>query len=182
MDNHSLECRDKKCIGCGPNAPLRRRIKKLEQWVSDLQSGLYINCVYCGHNYGPKEDTPAVMADVLKEHIEKCPSHPLSEAKKRIEELEAELEQEKRQGIINWCDNNKDEVVRTLNETNIELVLENEELKNQLLLIGDKAVCDWDGETVGQVDAAVPKVTQTYVEWARDTLDCARKYRAQKKT
>lgn len=57
---------------------IQRAIKKLEGWVSDLQSGMYISCVYCGHRYGPKEDTPVTMADVLKEHIEKCPKHPLS--------------------------------------------------------------------------------------------------------
>ena len=48
------------------------------QWVRDLQSGMYINCVYCGHRYGPKDSTPASMADVLKQHIERCPQHPLS--------------------------------------------------------------------------------------------------------
>ena len=47
-------------------------------WINDLQSGMYINCVYCGHRYGPKEDTPMAMADVLKEHISKCPKHPMS--------------------------------------------------------------------------------------------------------
>jgi DNA-directed RNA polymerase subunit RPC12/RpoP len=51
----------------------------LEKWVRDLQSGMYINCVYCGHRYGPKEETPDSMADVLKAHIKKCPKHPLSE-------------------------------------------------------------------------------------------------------
>jgi len=61
--------------------------RKLRQWVDDLQSGMYINCVYCGHRYGPRVDTPVPMADVLKEHIEQCPDHPLSTAQKRIAEL-----------------------------------------------------------------------------------------------
>ncbi|HEC62245.1 MAG TPA: hypothetical protein ENI27_08330, partial [bacterium] len=26
-------------------------VKQLKQWVHDLQSGMYINCVYCGHRY-----------------------------------------------------------------------------------------------------------------------------------
>lgn len=52
--------------------------RKLQQWVSDLQSGMYINCVYCGHRYGPKDEVPASMADVLKKHIETCPDHPMS--------------------------------------------------------------------------------------------------------
>jgi hypothetical protein len=55
------------------------------------------------------------------------------------------------------------------------------ELEKHLLLIGDKAVTDWDDATVGQVDAVVSKVPVTYAEWARDILDCARKYKAQKK-
>ena len=50
----------------------------LEHWVSDLQAGKYINCVYCGHRYPP--GTPGVMADVLYEHIKQCPKHPLSRA------------------------------------------------------------------------------------------------------
>ncbi len=44
----------------------------------------------CGHRYGPREDTPVAMADVLKEHIEQCPEHPLSEAKREIEWLREE--------------------------------------------------------------------------------------------
>ena len=56
------------------------RADRLTLWVADLQSGMFINCVYCGHQYGPREDTPVAMADVLKAHIEKCPEHPLSKA------------------------------------------------------------------------------------------------------
>lgn len=26
-------------------------IKRLRDWMNDLQSGMYINCVYCGHRY-----------------------------------------------------------------------------------------------------------------------------------
>ena len=63
--------------------------ESLKKWVNDLQSGMYINCVYCGHRYGPREGTPVSMADVLKEHIEKCPQHPMSKLKERIVELEA---------------------------------------------------------------------------------------------
>jgi len=67
-----------------------KRIEELEAWVNDLQSGMYINCVYCGHRYGPKESTPFSMADVLKEHIEQCPKHPMSALKQKVSELEAE--------------------------------------------------------------------------------------------
>ena len=66
--------------------------KRLETWVNDLQSGMYINCVYCGHRYGPKDKVACSMRDVLKQHIEKCPVHPLSAAKKQIAALTAENE------------------------------------------------------------------------------------------
>ena len=62
-----------------------RLARYFEQWIADLQSGLYINCVYCGHRYGPRETTPPIlkeasppMAEVLKEHIKTCPQHPMS--------------------------------------------------------------------------------------------------------
>jgi hypothetical protein len=61
--------------------------EELKQWVSDCQSGMYINCVYCGHRYGPKDETPISMANVLKEHIEQCPKHPMSKLKAENEKL-----------------------------------------------------------------------------------------------
>ena len=63
---------------------------RLQRWVDDLQSGMYVNCVYCGHQYGPREDTPHTMADVLRAHIEECPQHPLSLARAKIDALAAE--------------------------------------------------------------------------------------------
>jgi hypothetical protein len=54
------------------------------RWVADLQSGMFVNCVYCGHRYGPKNDTPVAMADILKAHIAVCPQHPLSIARKAL--------------------------------------------------------------------------------------------------
>lgn len=47
-------------------------------WVDDLQAGMYVNCVYCGHRYGPGETTPVSMADALKAHIAACPQHPMA--------------------------------------------------------------------------------------------------------
>lgn len=70
---------------------LYNRIAELEQWVADLQSGMYVNCVYCGHRYGPNEDTPVSMADVLKEHVEACPEHPMSKLKEENRLLREEL-------------------------------------------------------------------------------------------
>ena len=59
----------------------QQEIGSLKNWVNDLQSGMYVNCVYCGHRYGTENETPASMADVLKKHIEECPAHPMSELK-----------------------------------------------------------------------------------------------------
>src|SRR5262245_56132348 len=62
-------------------AALQAEMERLNQWVADLQSGLYVNCVYCGHRYGPGETTPVTMADALKTHVEQCPKHPMSTLK-----------------------------------------------------------------------------------------------------
>jgi len=61
----------------------------LQQWVHDLQEGMFINCVYCGHRYGPDDEVPATMADALKEHIEQCPKHPMSALKAKLDAAEA---------------------------------------------------------------------------------------------
>lgn len=48
---------------------------QMKQWVSDLQSGMYVNCVYCGYRYGPHtEDVPR---EVLAQHIKVCAEHPV---------------------------------------------------------------------------------------------------------
>ena len=61
-------------------------IEKQKRWIDDLQAGMYINCVYCGHRYGPEDEVPASMADVLKEHVESCPDHPMSKLKAELEQ------------------------------------------------------------------------------------------------
>lgn len=66
---------------------LERERDRLQQWVHDCQAGMYINCVYCGHRYGPDDEVPATMADVLKEHIEQCPQHPMSALKIERDDL-----------------------------------------------------------------------------------------------
>jgi len=71
---------------------LQEQNEKLEAWIDDLQSGMYINCVYCGHRYGP--NTPRVettMRKALEEHIASCPKHPLSKAKSELEQARREL-------------------------------------------------------------------------------------------
>src|SRR5208282_3668171 len=63
----------------------QQEINRLKGWVADLQSGMYVNCIYCGHRYGPEKDTPVAMAEVLKRHIAQCPEHPLSRAVAMLE-------------------------------------------------------------------------------------------------
>jgi hypothetical protein len=91
-------------------------IKRLREWIDDLQSGQYVNCVYCGHRYGPAfcsecngsgrtddhvngithcsacdgtgEGTPVALADVLKQHVAQCPDHPMSKLKKALEVIQ----------------------------------------------------------------------------------------------
>ena len=82
--------------GGNPNATLEegieykaaQEIKRLRSWVSDLQSGMFVNCVYCGHRFGHRADTQVSMAEVLYQHIEKCPQHPMSAMKAQLEELD----------------------------------------------------------------------------------------------
>lgn len=75
-------------------------ITRFQQWVEDLQAGMFINCVYCGHRYGPNHEVPASMAEVLKKHIEVCPKHPLSVALATVERLRKELSD---RGHIDIC-------------------------------------------------------------------------------
>jgi hypothetical protein len=58
--------------------PDSEQVERLKQWVADLQSGMFVNCVYCGHRYGPGETAPVAMADALKAHVAVCPEHPMS--------------------------------------------------------------------------------------------------------
>ena len=74
-----------------PHSECRHEIERLNQWVADLQSGMYVNCVYCGHRYGPGETTPVSMADALKEHVQQCPEHPMSELKRENSGLRSEV-------------------------------------------------------------------------------------------
>ena len=74
------------------NAELNRQVGELRHWVHDLQSGMFINCVYCGHRYGPKDEVPCTMADALKAHVEQCPKHPMSALKSENAELRRQIE------------------------------------------------------------------------------------------
>jgi hypothetical protein len=65
-------------------------ILRLRKWVGDLQDGMYVNCIYCGHRYPP--GTPEARDKNLYQHICTCPKHPLSKALKEIDKLKADLE------------------------------------------------------------------------------------------
>lgn len=61
--------------------------ERLNKWIADLQTGMYVNCVYCGHRYGPVANTPVSQADMLKRHIETCPNHPMSKLRDQTNKL-----------------------------------------------------------------------------------------------
>ena len=88
LEDELKEWREAREVLYEENQTLRSEVERLNLWVEDIQSGMYINCVYCGHRYGPRETTPVSMADALKEHIEQCPKHPMSELRARVRELE----------------------------------------------------------------------------------------------
>ena len=71
---------------------LERERDEARAWVNDLHSGMYVNCVYCGLRYGPTDKTAPTMTEQLTAHVEVCPKHPLSAAKKRTAALEGALE------------------------------------------------------------------------------------------
>ncbi len=74
-------------------AALTAENQQLEAWIDDLQSGMYINCVYCGHRYGPNSGPNhlVTMRKALEQHITECPKHPLSAAKKEIAKLKQQM-------------------------------------------------------------------------------------------
>jgi len=94
--------------------------EQLEQWIDDLQSGMYINCVYCGHRYGPNSGPSTkkfniTMRKALEEHISSCPKHPLSAAKDEITVLKESVESWKREyRLINAAQIAAEERVREL--------------------------------------------------------------------
>jgi hypothetical protein len=45
---------------------------------------MYVNCVYCGHRYGPKDETATSCEQMLFEHIAQCPQHPLRAAREGL--------------------------------------------------------------------------------------------------
>jgi hypothetical protein len=101
-----------------------KEIERLEKWIDDLQSGMYINCVYCGHRYPP--GTNAIKRKVLHEHIKICPKHPLSKAEIRIKELEEENK------VLEKEVDRLQEVFQVLNEAHIKAETKIKELHQDL--------------------------------------------------
>jgi len=103
-----------------PNDSLAQRaadeIESLQNWVADCQSGMYINCVYCGHRYGPQDEVPSSMADVLREHVEQCPKHPLSAVKAEIERLRSRVRTLEEEGAKTICPDLLAEIARLKRE------------------------------------------------------------------
>jgi len=112
--------------------------EQLEQWIDDLQSGMYINCVYCGHRYGPNSGPSTkkfniTMRKALEEHISSCPKHPLSAAKDEITVLKESVESWKREyRLINAAQIAAEERVKELEAENKRL---KEALENVLLAV-----------------------------------------------
>lgn len=70
---------------------LEAELAEAKQWIDDCQAGMYINCVYCGHRYGPDDEVEATMQQALYDHIKVCPKHPLSKALAENTQLKEEL-------------------------------------------------------------------------------------------
>ena len=113
---HVRKPRDERLfVACQVNESLRQQLAETKKWIDDLQSGMYVNCVYCGHRYGPGETTPVSMADALKAHVESCPKHPMSDLKKQLASVkkQAEIDVIHARGFANKKD--FEELIRTKN-------------------------------------------------------------------
>lgn len=72
-------------------AEAAQELRRYQVWVNDLQADMYVNCVYCGHRYGPGETTPVSMQDALKAHIAVCPQHPMSALLASLKEFQQHI-------------------------------------------------------------------------------------------
>ena len=124
---------------------LKKENKRLEAWIDDLQSGMYINCVYCGHRYGPDDDVKIPMRGQLEKHIEQCPKHPLSKAKAELSTLRSELGKAKADIVcmVNKAADNHLEGYRELGRRAAEAENKRDRLRaaNRELVEALKALC-----------------------------------------
>ena len=70
-----------------------REIHKLRSWVNDLQSQLFLNCVYCGHRTDPEDYHEQEVWQVLQEHAEQCEHHPMYTLKQKMLGFESFIQQ-----------------------------------------------------------------------------------------
>lgn len=66
---------------------LGAEVDRLKAWVADLQAGMYVACVYCGHRLAGREAASSKWSDALRAHIETCSQHPVSKLKVQLEEM-----------------------------------------------------------------------------------------------
>lgn len=64
-----------------PETPAQT-IARLEKHVASLSAGRQLLCGFCGHVYG--DSYPRDMAEALKRHIAKCPTHPMHQVLKTL--------------------------------------------------------------------------------------------------
>jgi len=80
----------------------RKRIAKLQQEILDLKYKMHFSCAYCDYQYGPCRTTKKDMFDEVREHIEQCDKHPLSEVIKERDEAYVEIKKLERILIDIW--------------------------------------------------------------------------------
>lgn len=67
-----------------------RAIKQYEQWFNALQPDVYANCAYCGHQYRLADKASVSLVEAMRQHIERCPKHPMSRLKADLARVMAE--------------------------------------------------------------------------------------------
>ncbi len=74
--------------------------QRLRKWTDDLQSGMYINCAYCGHRYEKQNSIFPTMQEILTNHIENCRYHPMFKLKKENKHLKFKVKKFEEEGGI----------------------------------------------------------------------------------
>jgi CRISPR/Cas system CSM-associated protein Csm2 small subunit len=68
--------------------PLYGMTEHLDEEIGRLNGLLYgARCVYCGEVVGKEKQNQHLADDVLREHVEVCPKHPVSKLKAEVERL-----------------------------------------------------------------------------------------------
>lgn len=66
---------------------LGAEVDRLKAWIADLQAGMYVACVYCGHRLAGRDAASSKWSDALRAHIETCSQHPASKLKVQLEAM-----------------------------------------------------------------------------------------------